>query len=256
MDSNGQTWKEVVRDALEKLGGEGHLKEINKIVGSNPRTRTNPTWKETIRRVVRQYSIFEPVPPHRSGVYRLVSEIPITSAPENLSGVPALDHGTVQGMLLALGRIYGYETFAPATDRTSRAFQGRRLADLATVTECDGFCGERSLPRVRQIDAIWLSEDNDGAFPVYAFEVEHTTGVRSGMDRLAEIPARYTVGLFVVAPGDEEQKKFDKILAQARFQSYRSRMQFREYSQLEKLYNSAVQHDEYRGKFGVAPRRD
>jgi hypothetical protein len=248
------TWKDVVKDALVTLGGQGHLKDINKLVRSHPKTRTNPTWKDTIRRVVRQYAIFEPVPPNRSGLYRLVEQPKVDAAPENLTKESPVDHGIAQGMLLTLGRMYGYETFAPASDRTSRSFQGKALADFSTVTDCAEFCGKNSLPRVRQIDAMWLTEDNDGVYPVYAFEVEHTTGVRSGMDRLLELPERYGVKLFVVAPGEDERSTFDGLIKLNKFRKFRERMRFRDYGELDALYNSAVKHEENSKMFGVETR--
>lgn len=247
------TWKDVVKDALVTLGGQGHLKDINKVVRSHPKTRTNPTWQDTIRRVVRQYAIFQPVPPHRSGLYRLVEQPKVDAEPENLKE-GAVDHGIAQGMLLTLGRMYGYETFAPATDRTSRWFQGKPLASFSTVTDCAEFCGKTSLPRVRQIDAMWLTEDNDGVYPVYAFEVEHTTGVRSGMDRLLELPERYGVKLFVVAPGEDERSRFDGLIKLNKFRKFRERMRFRDYGELDTLYNSAVKHEESSKMFGVEAR--
>lgn len=252
-DSN-QTWKELVKVALQGLGGKAHLSEINAAIKGHPKTRTNPTWKDTIRRVVRQYTIFTPVPPERSGVYQLIEEPEVQAVPESMKGTEEDKHGTAQGMLLTLGRIYGYETFAPAPDRTSREFQGRPLGDLATVADCSGFCGKRSLPRVRQIDAIWLAEDNEGPYPVYAFEVEHTTKVRSGMDRLVEIPERYSASLFVIAPGGEERRLFESLIAQNRYRDFRDRLRFRDYTQLETLYNAAVKHDDSRSWFGVSPR--
>lgn len=248
------TWKDVVRDALVKLGGEGHLDDINRLVKGHPKTKTNPTWRDTIRRVVRQYAIFQPLPPNRSGLYRLVEQPTIEPVPGSLQASGVVDHGAVQGMLLTLGRIYGYETFAPATDRTLRSFQGQPLADISSVTDCTEFCGKNSLSRVRQIDAIWLTEDNDGVYPVYAFEVEHTTGVRSGMDRLVELPERYAVGLFVVAPGEDERSTFDGLIRLNKFRKFRERMRFRDYSELEKLYNSAVSHEENSKAFGVSFR--
>jgi len=157
-------------------------------------------------------------------------------------------------MLLTLGRMYGYETFAPATDRTSRSFQSKPLADFSTITDCVDFCGKNSLPRVRQIDAMWLAEDNDGVYPVYAFEVEHTTGVRSGMDRLVELPERYAVRLFVVAPGEDERLRFDGLIKLNKFRKFRERMRFRDYTELDTLYNSAVKHEENSKAFGVEPR--
>lgn len=251
--STDTTWKDVVRDALVKLGGQGHLKDINKLVKNHPKTRTNPTWPFTIRRVVRQYAIFQPVLPKRSGIYQLVEEPTIDAGPESLAEQGLVDHGTAQGMLLTLGRMYGYETFAPATDRTSRLFQGNSLAHFSTVTDCAEFCGKNSLSRVRQIDAMWLAEDNDGVYPVYAFEVEHTTGVRSGMDRLVELPERYAARLFVVAPGEEERATFDGLIKLNKFRKFRERMRFRNYVELDALYNSAVKHEENSKAFGVSP---
>jgi hypothetical protein len=248
------TWKDVVRDALLELGGQGHLDDINRLVRTNPKTRTNPTWKETIRRVVRQYAIFEPLPPARSGRYRLVEQPNIAPEPETLRSTDVVDHGAAQGMLLTLGKLYGYETFAPANDRTSRSFQGKPLSNFSSITDCSEFCGKNSLARVRQIDAIWLSEDNDGVYPVYAFEVEHTTGVRSGMDRLVELPERYSVKLFVVAPGEEERARFDRLVALNKFRKFRDRLLFRDYSELDTLYNSAVKLDENTTSFGVSFR--
>ena len=251
----GDTWKDVVRQALEELGGQGHLKQINQKVKNHPKTRTNPTWRDTIRRVVRQYAIFQPVPPQRSGVYRLVSEPQVETKLQTIGEEGAFEHGVVQGMLLALGRLYGYETFAPAPDRQTKHFQGQPLAALSTVTDCSGFCRSPSLRRVSQIDAIWLTEDNEGPYPVYAFEVEHTTKVRSGMDRLVEIPDRYRASLFVIAPGEDERQLFDRFVVQNRFRRFRERMHFREYSELDSLYNAAVKHDAVLSSFGVTPRR-
>ena len=62
------TWAEIVSTALKELGGEGHLKEINRVVGMNPRTKKNGTWASTVRRVVRQSACFEVV---GRGRYRL-----------------------------------------------------------------------------------------------------------------------------------------------------------------------------------------
>jgi hypothetical protein len=177
-------------------------------------------------------------------------------APESLSSAAgdSVDHGTAQGMLLTLGRMYGYETFAPATDRTARTFQGKSLASFSTVTDCATFCGRNSLPRVRQIDAIWLAEDNDGVYPVYAFEVEHTTGVRSGMDRLIELPERYAAKLFVVAPGEEERSRFEGLVVLNKFRKFRERMRFHDYKELDELYNSAVKNEENSNAFGISRR--
>ena len=101
---------------------------------------------------------------------------------------------------------------------------------------------------------MWLTEDNEGVYPVYAFEVEHTTGVRSGMDRLVELPERYAVRLFVVAPGEDERSTFDGLIKLNKFRKFRERMLFRDYNELDTLYNSAVRHEENNKAFGVSAR--
>src|SRR5205085_9647873 len=60
-DAQSSTWTEIVSTALTKLGGEGHLREINKVVERNPRTKKNITWTSTVRRVVRQSICFEAI---------------------------------------------------------------------------------------------------------------------------------------------------------------------------------------------------
>ena len=134
MSKETLTWKDIVADALRELGGEAHLSEINAKVKSHPKTKKNPTWKDTIRRVVRQYKIFVPVPPERSGVYRLVAmETPLPRS-QNLDAADAeVNHGAAQGMLVALGNVYGYETFVPTHDQTIRKFQGKSVGDLVSA---------------------------------------------------------------------------------------------------------------------------
>ena len=255
MQPSELTWKDVVAEALRDLGGEARLRDINERVASHPKTDTNPTWRDTIRRVVRQYAMFEPVPPARSGVYRLVEiPAPVPQAQTIDGADEEVNHSIAQGMLVSLGRLYGYETFVPASDQTMRSFQGEKLGQLVSVRDCAPVFPSRNLPRIRQIDVLWFDEDDDGLFPVYAFEVEHTTRVRDGMDRLLKIPARFPARLFVVGPSDREEQLFERLLGQAPLSQYRRKFVFRRYQQLEKLYNLATQHGAERDEFGLLER--
>ena len=250
------TWKDVVRDALLELGGQAHLSEINEKVERHPKTKTNPTWRDTIRRVVRQYKIFEPVPPERSGIYKLVEEIRAEIGPQTFTQEPEIDHGIAQGMLVTLGKIYGYETYAPPRDQTVRRFQGKPLSDFVTVSDCTNiFLGSRKLPKIREIDALWFDEDDDGLFPTYAFEVEETTGVKSGLDRLLKIPRRYLVSFYIIAPSTKEKELFDRYVNQTPFRGFKDRFSFGYYQELEELYNLAVEHYDHREQFGIVERR-
>ena len=255
MDKHKLTWKDVVRDALLKLGGQGHLSEINKIVEDHPKTKTNPTWRDTIRRVVRQYKIFEPVLPEKSGIYKVVEEIKIQPESQGFTEEPETDHGIAQGMLVTLGKIYGYETYAPPHDQTIRTFQDKPLRDFVTVSDCTGIFEGPNLAKIREIDTLWFDEDDYGLFPVYAFEVEETTRVKSGLDRLLKIPRRFPTRFFVIGPSEKEEYLFNQYTNQTPFRSFKDRFLFRLYKELEKLYNSALVHNDQRERFGIIERR-
>jgi len=111
------TWKQLVADALQELGGEASLKEITAKLEKNPERPQTATWNATIRRVIRQYNIFQPFKTAKGEAgYRLV-ELPTPSALPVSKEDP---HGEQQGMLLQLGKLCGYETFTNATDKTIR----------------------------------------------------------------------------------------------------------------------------------------
>ncbi len=255
MGAEKLTWKDVVRDALLKLGGQGHLSEIDKIVEGHPKTKTNPTWQDTIRRVVRQYKIFEPVLPERSGIYKVIKEIPVKPEAQSLTEEPEIDHGIAQGMLVTLGTIYGYETYAPPHDQTIRIFQGKPLRNFVTVSDCTGIFKGPNLRKIREIDTLWFDEDDYGLFPVYAFEVEETTKVKSGLDRLLKIPRRFPARFFVIGPSTKEKDLFERYINQTPFRNFRERFLFKLYKELEELYNVALIHSNRRKQFRIIERR-
>lgn len=248
------TWKDVVRNALIELGGQGHLSEINKILEGHPKTRSNPTWRDTIRRVVRQYRMFEPVPPERSGTYKVVEEISIKPEAQGFTGGSEVNHGIAQGMLVTLGRIYGYETYAPPHDQTIRRFQDRPLRDYVTVSDCTEIFRGPNLAKIREIDALWFDEDDYGLFPVYAFEIEATTRVKSGLDRLLKIPRRFLTRFFIIGRTMNEKDLFNQYINQTPFRGFRDRFVFKLYNELEELYNSASIHIERKERFEIRER--
>ena len=52
------TWKDVVKEALSEIGTSGRLDDIYSKIKGHPKTETNPTWRDTVRRTLQQYSIF------------------------------------------------------------------------------------------------------------------------------------------------------------------------------------------------------
>ena len=255
MEPEKLTWKNIVANALSHLGGQGHLSQINETVQNNPNAKTkvanNPTWQATIRRVVRQYKIFEPL---GKGIYKLLQEVSVKTEPQEFTEEPEIDHSIAQGMLTTVGKLYGYETYVPPHDQTTRSFQDKPLANYVTVSDCTHIFKGPNLSKIREIDALWFDEDDYGLFPVYAFEVEQTTRVKSGLDRLLKIPRRFTTQFFVIGPSPKEKDLFDRYVNQTPFRDFKERFLFRLYEDLEELYNSALVHTDRRERFGITER--
>ena len=235
--SQSTTWKELVADALQQLGGEASLKDITAKLASNPKRPNTATWQATIRRVVRQYSIFEPFATHGGQAgYRLV-ELP---SPPPQSDAKDDPHGEQQGMLLELGRLCGYETFTNATDKTIRRFRGKPLTGFATVRNDADDLLALPLSKMRDTDVMWMAEDSEGLYPRYAFEVENSTKVKSGLLRLLKIPERFHTSLFVIGHGDEEAKLFERYLRDSPFRQHAHRFNFFRYAEVAEFYQSGV----------------
>lgn len=233
-----RTWKEVVADALTQLGGEGHLNDITQIVQQDPKAATNKHVAEKVRQVVRSGTLFAPVN-DGSGLYRLVLSTP--TFPSSIS-LPPLPHVTdeIQGMLLTIGKLYGYSVFAPANDRTMRTFNGQPLSVITDIKpDLSEIVGQQKAAVVQQIDVLWFDEDEIDYYPAVGFEVENTTKVDTGLNRLAEIPRRFNTGLFIIGNDDKDRNRFNSLLTRNVYKPFQGRMQFATFDDVRHLYSVA-----------------
>lgn len=145
-------------------------------------------------------------------------------------------------MLLAIGKIYGYGVYAPANDRTMRKFNGKPLSDLTDIaTDLKPIIGASKAAVVQRIDVLWFEEDDDmDVYPSYAFEVEHTTLIHTGLNRLAEIPRRFKSRLFIVGDDQKDQALFNNLLGQTVYKPLKSRFMFQAFDDVRNLYQAAV----------------
>lgn len=249
------TWKDVVRQVLLALGGEAHLSAIYREIEGHAKTATNPTWQATVRRTLQQYSIFEPR--KARGVWALTQKPGILQpfSVEDIKGLEQtqaeerLDHDSVQGMLLNLGRIYEFETYSPPSDASMRRFEGKPLVDFVTVRELPAFSTPRRMRDFKQVDVLWLRGDTDNFVPHHAFEVEHTMDIRAALLRLFQFTdANLRTRLYVVAPSKKE-RKFETEIARAPFNVMKNDCKFRNYTQLLFIYEAAVEHAALREHF-------
>jgi len=240
------TWKDVVRGALLDIGNSGHLNDINSQIEGHWKTETNPTWRDTVRRTLQQYSIFYQKE-KGSGIWYLREEKPL----EEFDPVknPNPEHEDVQGMLLELGKIYGYETSAAINDAKKR-FMNIPIEEVATIREFqrDVF-HPKIVDIVSHIDVLWFGGDTDMLVPEFAFEVEHTTDVTKGLGRLLDLHrSGQRTRLFMILPFDKKSK-FDKEIVRSLFRDIKGICQARTYEPLIKLYTLAKEHDLEKSEF-------
>jgi len=112
-------------------------------------------------------------------------------------------HTIIQGRLIDIGNIRGYDTFSP--DK-SKKFNEKRLDSYTSVTKCPElqFTDYNSL---KHIDVVWFRRTNSHYYPEYAFEVEFSTGVWSGFGRLSTL-REYQTKLYVIT---HDSKKYNQV---------------------------------------------
>jgi len=137
------------------------------------------------------------------------------------------------------------------SDKTIRKFGGQPIAKFATIRNDAEALKALPLKKMRQTDVMWIAEDSEGLYPNYAFEVENSTGVKNGLLRLLRIPDRFGARLYIVAPGDEEAKLFNRYIAETPFRDHAQRFQFHFYNEVKNFYESGTLFDTHRKSWSV-----
>ncbi|MDZ4204841.1 MAG: hypothetical protein U1C46_08500 [Bacteroidales bacterium] len=126
-------------------------------------------------------------------------------------------HSVLQGRLIEIGNIRGFQTYCP--DK-SRKFNEKKLDEIATLKTCPELQFS-DFNLLRQIDVLWFKPKGNNFIPEYAFEVELSTGVWSGVGRMATLIDYANVGLYVIA---NDAKKFNQVISS--FHEISSRYKF------------------------------
>jgi len=124
---------------------------------------------------------------------------------ENKNTVEDSLHSVLQGRLIEIGNIRGFNTYCP---NKSWKFNDKKLEELITLKKCPELqFSDNNL--LRNIDVLWFRPKGDNFIPEYAFEVEISTGVWSGFGRLATLIDYSNVGLYIVS---NDSKKYYQVL--------------------------------------------
>lgn len=203
-----------------------------------------------------KHMLYLPDEPHENGVMgrkeveMQVTEISVEATYEGVTlettGVVAgIDieqqrrHAQIQIALVLIGQQLGFRTWVAANDRSIQ-YAGRRVAEMESVI--DSLNSEKVLSAypdasraARLIDCIWF---RNGRLMPAVMEVEHSTGVTSGLTRMKGFfdlgPALRDIRWTIVAP-DELRTK---VIEQANLAQFKPMdIRFFPYSAVEELYS-------------------
>lgn len=150
-------------------------------------------------------------------------------------------HAEAEMYLLKIGRMLGYDTYSP--DKSAEAF-GEALQDYITLKEVpDRFLGNAILKLIRQIDVIWFKDE----VPKYAFEVEHSTKIEGGLQRLCQLKPLSTK-LFIVA-SSKDYYLFEKYINTDPYYKDKDSFKFRNYKQLEHYFKAVSEFTAIKNTF-------
>lgn len=179
---------------------------------------------------------------------RTISEVPANDVTYDaiLINEPKLDvpegiqrrHAMIQIALLEIGRSLGFKNTVAREDQHI-SYQGKKLIELDYVIAKPNslqqlLAYQEAADKIAHIDVAWFK---NGRLIPAAIEIEHTTGIKSGLDRLKGLqdvlppfPVRY-----VIVADESERERTTKYAQEARFKSLGVR--FFSYQSVEELYS-------------------
>lgn len=139
-------------------------------------------------------------------------------------------HAEAELLLLKIGVMLGFNTYSP--NKSIEAY-GETLQKYITLDEVpQRFLGDDVMKLVNQVDVIWFKDE----VPKYAFEVEHSTKIASGLQRLCQLTPLSTK-LFIIA-STKDYYLFEKYINTDPYYKYKGSFRFRDYKQLESYFKA------------------
>jgi type II restriction enzyme len=147
-------------------------------------------------------------------------------------------HAQIQIALVLIGETLGFSNSVAIQDQHIE-YEGRRILERASVVKELGGLPQiaihaLAIEKIRHVDLVWFK---NGRLMPAAIEIEHTTGIKSGLDRLKGLqdvlppfPIR-----FVIAADEDLRDKVVQFSNEARFRTLNIR--FFSYSAIEELYS-------------------
>ncbi len=232
---------EAVIRTIERLGGVATLGQLNqevmKIEDCQWGTKTPYA---SIRRIVQLRPEIYKIKPGLYGLASLRKQIEakgILAETDGNKGSPELlasNHYYYQGLLLTLGNLKSFKTFAPQQDKNKK-FLDKTLSEVRTLIEIPDFTYASLVKRSSTVDVIWF---NQRGMPNSFFEIESSTDIQTSLTKYNDLQDFHT-RMFIVA--DIRRKaEYQTKIARSSFDEIKNRVTFLDYESLVKQYEYAI----------------
>lgn len=239
------TWSESIKLAIIDLGYIATLKQIYEIAPSYKKfagLTPHKTINERVQRDEQFYKI-------KAGLYGLreyLDKLPNEYNPnvkKTKEEEIIINHSYIQGLLIEIGNINGFQTFTPDKNST---FLAKKLGEISTKQEIPIFTFEQIIQSAKYIDVIWFNERN---FPNSIFEIENSTNFRNSLVKFVELQD-FNTSMTLIAPKDDSKiRKFQQEIEKSAFASIKNKVKFFDYEYVEKLYNHQIASQQFKEFF-------
>ena len=202
----------LIRSLLIEKGGKARPDEIFCAIFTTLRNANTPE-NEEIMDVLRR--IAEPVRENRQIFWKLkkmqqtalIQFMMQQPVPDELKAKYDFDHDSMMAALARIGNSLGYDVWMAEREvsRNNILTRYRTISELR-IPGVDTI----ALNRIKEVDVIWLLR---GEIPCWLIEIEHTTDIRSGIMRMANIidaVPHLNVRFLVVIP-DGKYRAFERV---------------------------------------------
>ncbi|MCL2327152.1 MAG: hypothetical protein FWC39_01425 [Bacteroidetes bacterium] len=242
---NGLTWVQAIEKAIIELGYIATLKQIYELAPKY-KTFSGLTPHKSINLMVQKYDNFVKIRPGLYGLKKYLDKLPDEYNPRIIKTEEEdnkITHSYVQGLLIEIGNIQGFDTFSP--DK-SGLFLNKKIGEIITQLEVPKFTYDNIVQSAKYIDVIWF---NQRQFPNTIIEIENSTNFRNSLVKFVDLQD-FNANMIMVAPNEQSKiNKFQQEITKAAFASIKNRVKFYDYEYVEKLYNHQLASQSFKSFF-------
>ena len=207
-------WEDLILEVIENHNGVATLKELYTEVHKSVVHSKAKNLQHNIRAYLRRLKKKESIKQVGISTYALQKLKIKNNTYENILNqtidtseflsIPKNKvHGYIEGMLIEIGNLKGFDTYTPDKNII---FNGKSLLELSTHKKIPVFTYSDKLKKIEKIDVIWFQD----GFPIKTFDVEHSTDFTQALVRSYQLE-HFKTECFMIADKRKEKIFQDRI---------------------------------------------